>query len=144
MPERKIKAVFYNYVDEVGNGRTATRGETVNLSADEAARGDGLNAFDGQKSMASDPAAGMDTNARQGGINTAGGAPEADTVPSEMTAEQIDGLSGDGLDNALEAADIDNVGGSLADGSLSADEKRAALKAQLPSVPSALAPPAPA
>lgn len=47
-----------------------------------------------------------------------------------LSNEQIDALSGEQLDSALEDAGIDaSTGGSLRDGSLSVDEKREALKA---------------
>jgi len=53
------------------------------------------------------------------------------TVASELTDEQIDGLSGSQLDEACAQAGIDtSTGGSLSDGSMSAAEKRAALKEQ--------------
>jgi hypothetical protein len=54
----------------------------------------------------------------------------AGTVPSELSDDQIDSLTGSDLDDACEAAGIDtDKGGSLSDGALSADEKRDALKA---------------
>jgi len=64
------------------------------------------------------------------------GAPEPEegslpAVPSEMTDEEIDSLSGTQLDEACEQAGIDtSSGGSLSSGAMSADEKRQALKDQ--------------
>jgi hypothetical protein len=47
-----------------------------------------------------------------------------------VTAEQIDSLTGEELQAACDEASINtSTGGSLSGGALSADEKRAALKA---------------
>lgn len=53
-----------------------------------------------------------------------------DFTPPDDAPDEIDSLTGDDLDAACEAAGIDfTTGGSLKDGSMSAEEKRAALKA---------------
>jgi hypothetical protein len=128
MAKRTISAVFYNYRDEDGRGATAFRGETVELSAEAIKRGEKFGAF-----AAGGPKASNALVAATGrNTRTQGGNPPSESlagvVPSELTAEQIDSLSGDDLDNACEAAGIDvESGGSLANGALSADEKRAAL-----------------
>lgn len=143
MPERTIKAVFYNYVDDDDVGHTAYRDETLDFTEQEAARGDRLGAFYGTDPAVSDASgAAFNNTGLQGGVNTnVGRIPEDNVppsteaaegiVPSELTDDQIDQLSGQALDDAVEAADIDaSEGGSLSDGSLSADEKRDALKSR--------------
>jgi hypothetical protein len=130
MPNRTIKLVFYT--DE--NGRVWRRGDDAQLSELDAERYDRLA---GDRSSSSQDL--LDNSPRQGGINTPQGGGPGTAVgsedltgltPSEMSDEQIDQLSGQALDDAVEMAGIDaSEGGSLADGGLSADEKRAALKA---------------
>lgn len=57
---------------------------------------------------------------------------QTEVTPTGRTAEEIDALSGDDLDQAVAAAGIDaSTGGSKSDGGLNAAEKRAALKAKL-------------
>ena len=132
MPERTIRVVYYTTND----GETHYRGDTVQLSDAEADRGDELGAFVGnQRQPGTDPVdAAFDNNPNPGpqGPIDEGGAPGGDqTVVSEMSDEEIDALTGQALDDAVEQAGIDaSTGGSLSDGSLSADEKRDALKAQ--------------
>jgi hypothetical protein len=149
MPTRKITAVYFT--DE--NGTLHSRGSEPNLSEADAKRLDSVMETLAPSSLRDY----LDANGRQGGVNTAiGGGPgtavgdgsghpasristsesTAGLVPSEMTDEQIDGLSGKELEDAVEMAAIDSSqGGSvagfdaLADGGMSADEKRAALKA---------------
>jgi hypothetical protein len=131
MPQRTISTVWYTYRDEDGRTHTAARGETVDLTEKEAKRGDALGAFKGKEAEVATGAV-IDDNARQGGVNTSAGAADSSgqTVPSELTDEEIDALSGSDLQNACEAAGIDtDSGGSLANGGLSADEKRDALRA---------------
>lgn len=128
MPQRKIALVFFNYKDENGRVCSAARGDVVDLPEEEAKRGDAIGAFSGQDPVASDNLTTFTNNGKQGGVHTIV-APEA-VVPSELSDEQIDSLSGEALENACEMASIDtSEGGSLANGGLSADEKRAALKA---------------
>lgn len=115
MPERTIRFVFYNYEDENGSIRTAHRGETVDLSEAEIARGEAFGAFEGS------------ADTEPGGAGDSG---SEGVVPSELTDEQIDDLSGSALDDACEMAGIDTTtGGSLSNGGLSAAEKRDALRA---------------
>jgi|SRR4051794_33439787 hypothetical protein len=131
MPERTIKLVFYTALD----GQLHPRGAKADLSDEDAARYDRLLADSQPTSLA-----GIDNSPRQGGVNTpqgsgpgtqAGGEDLDGLTPSEMTDEQIDGLSGQALDDAIEMAGIDaSQGGSLSNGGLNADEKRAALKAK--------------
>jgi hypothetical protein len=45
MPERTVTAVGFRYEDTDGYIKLAQRGETINLSDEEAARGDRLGAF---------------------------------------------------------------------------------------------------
>jgi hypothetical protein len=45
MPERTVTAVGFRYEDPDGYVKLAVRGETINLSDEEAARGDRLGAF---------------------------------------------------------------------------------------------------
>lgn len=102
MPKRTIAVVYYTTLD----GEVHQRGEKVDMSTEEAERGDALNAFEGAKHQ-----------------------PDL-VVPAEMSHDQIDALSGADLDTTVEMAGIDaSTGGSLASGQMSADEKRDALKA---------------
>jgi hypothetical protein len=139
MPERTIKTVYYTTLD----GTLISRGATVDLSEEDAARYDSLAVVpQSRKGYLNDESVhgGVHTDAGGGPGTVASGDPlpvegDADNVegltPSEMTDVQIESLSGKPLDDAVEMAGIDpSSGGSLADGSLSADEKRAALKAQ--------------
>jgi hypothetical protein len=116
MPERTISVLYYTGLD----GTVYDQGDTVDLSDEDAKRGDELGAFEG-------------TGPFVGGTDITGTV----TPPrgSALSDDEIDALSGDDLDREVEEAGIDaSTGGSLADGSLSADEKRAALKeAQLSS-----------
>jgi hypothetical protein len=136
MADRTIKAVYYPYRNADGFGRVVYRGDPIpdDMTDREKARGERLGAFsDSEVEMHSDALAGIDNNPKQGGGNTPGGKVAehelAGVAPSELTDQQIDQLSGKALDDAMEMAGIDTTqGGSLADGSLSADEKREALK----------------
>lgn len=128
MPKRTIQAVYMILAD----GTVAHRGEEHNLSAADVARGEEHGAFAKGGPAASDAlegATGRNTPT-QGGLDPST-VPGGDaTVPSELSDEQIDALTGDDLDAAAEAAGIDTEsGGSLSTGGLSADEKRAALRA---------------
>ena len=154
MPERTVKAQFFTYA----GGRVATRGQTVDFSEEDAARGDALGAFEESEAPVggeghpdaltgafggtegNDPESGLPrTNdnanthndvAYPEGVSSTGGAGNAPAAAAAPTAESIDALSGDDLDNAVAEAGIDaSTGGSLKDGGLTADEKRAALKA---------------
>jgi hypothetical protein len=133
--KRTVSNVFHKYRDEQGRRRTAWRGDELLLTPEEAARGDALGAFEGTQADRDPVAEYLDNGTKQGGEHTTIGARSdaggsEGVVPSELTDEQIDALTGRALDDACEMADIDtSVGGSLADGSLSADEKRAALRA---------------
>jgi hypothetical protein len=126
---RKIKVGFVNYRDAEGVGRSAYRGDeldTSNLADGELDRLERAGAFDG--SGVTDPVeAGYGDNRSRVGGNP----PDETTFTGEpLTDEQIDELKGDDLDEAVRQAGIDpDEGGSLADGSLSADETRAALTA---------------
>src|ERR1700749_1751789 len=115
MPERTIKVLYYTTMD----GETYDQGEKVNLDAAEIERGDELGAFEESESE------GPPSNDLI--APPMGGTP---TTPGEMSDDDIDALTGEQLDDAVEAAGIDaSQGGSLAGGKMSADEKRAALKA---------------
>jgi hypothetical protein len=77
-----------------------------------------------------DPESGLPHGEPNVDVATASSESAEGLMPVDMTDEQIDDLTGDDLDDACDAAGIDtSSGGSLSDGSLSADEKRAALKA---------------
>lgn len=113
MPKRKIKVLFYLASD----GQEYMRGEEVDLSEEETARGDKLNAFETDQQVdtreASDPE------------------PEPEPEIEEVTDEQIAALSGDDLDAAVRDIGVDpETGGSLRGGGKSVDEKRAALTAE--------------
>ena len=73
----------------------------------------------------------LDVPSATGPGNTSAEAEPYETETDEpYQADETDHLSGQALQRACEDAGIDtSTGGSLADGSMSADEKRAALKA---------------
>jgi hypothetical protein len=147
MPERTIRLLYYT---NSATGESYAQGEKVDLSDEEAERGDALYAFEESPDPADDP----DRDAVQAfskgaGVNTGdpgqhnysaegGGSDQlpADvprdiqpTVPAELTDDEIDQLSSAQLDDALEEVGIDpSVGGSKAGGGMTVDEKRAALK----------------
>lgn len=161
MPEKTIAVQFFTY----SGGRVAFKGQTVDLSDEDAARGDSLGAFeDSEATPGTDALAGAfgtgegretqkledqgNDNANVGndvaypeGLSSTGGAAETPQGPtgqgsqpgpgaSAVTAEQIDSLTGEELQAACDEASINtSTGGSLSGGALSADEKRAALKA---------------
>jgi hypothetical protein len=153
---RKISAVFVNYVDANGGGKTAYRGELLDpetLADGELARLERHKAFADQQGQGESDAvnAAFNNSSKQGGSARVDPDPDEFTgdgpldpvgdVPPEddpevdglnaVTDEMIDALSGAVLDQAVTDAGLDaSKGGSLADGSLSADEKRAALKAE--------------
>lgn len=116
MSDRTIKVAFYTYSPEPGISRVAYRGDTVDLSDEEVERGEALGAFEGSDDS---------TPSSLEGAFGSGDAPDGNPPPDD--AEE---LKGDELDAAVAEAGIDaSEGGSLSDGSMSADEKRAALKA---------------
>jgi len=129
MPERTIRVVYYTTAD----GDIYQRGDTVDLSDEEADRGDELGAFTGNQRQPGTDAieSAFDNNPSiTPTLPLPEDAPGGDqTVVSEMTDDEIDGLTGQALEDAIEQAGIDSSkGGTLSDGSMSADEKRAALK----------------
>jgi hypothetical protein len=176
MPERTIRHVFYTTTE----GQQYMRGETVDLSDEEAARGDSLGSFEveegqslpeysgglsphdgpmvgtqdlqnnpnvqaymanrppgpGYDSVVLDPEVEREQlRARLAELEAADEDEEDEAVipgpepGDDLTDEEIDRLQGDELDRHVEAANIDaTTGGSRADGSLSAEEKRQALK----------------
>jgi hypothetical protein len=150
MAERTVKAVFVNYTDEDGVARRALRGGTVtNISEEEADRLAQYGAWEGVGPAPSDAkGAAFPNSGQSGGVHSTVGAriaPDAslattigptpagtDPMASELSDDQVDALTGDDLQSVAEQLNIDtSTGGSLQDGSMSADEKRAAIKAEL-------------
>jgi hypothetical protein len=136
MGKRTVKAVFFNS----RSAGLVRRGESADFSKEDIERGERLGAFSDETESDSlrtafttsgpgDPG-GEHHSAENGGAGDGNGSGVDAIVPSELTDEQIDNLTGQQLDDAVEAAGIDaSTGGSRQDGSLSAEEKRAALKA---------------
>jgi hypothetical protein len=127
-----VDAVFANYIDADGVGRTAYRGEELDSSDLAEGEADRLERAGAFKSEGTDAVnAAFNNNPRQGGSNAigAGATGDDEATGDGPTDKEIDALSGDELDQAVRDAGIDpDEGGSLSDGSMSADEKRAALK----------------
>lgn len=133
--ERTIDVVFYS----TNTGETYDFGEDVLLTEEEAARGDALGAFKGQRTAR--PGVDMEIlpadKRPAGNPGDPGGDPSLGVVGDDddgtgadpLTDEEIEALSGDDLDAAATQAGIDaTTGGSLQGGALSADEKRHALR----------------
>jgi hypothetical protein len=102
MAERTVRAVFYTWTEENEDGvpvpNTATRGEKIEVSDEEAERGDALGAFEesdvplGAANALNEGTLGP----QQGGVHTASGRfpdpKEGEAQPSETAPEVTSGI----------------------------------------------------
>jgi hypothetical protein len=139
MPKVTIRSVWaqvptdFDEDGKVSAARIYNQGEEVDVSDDAKAWLDKTGAIEG--SDASLPDALEDAGFTGDSALSPPGAPvgsdEMPTLAGFATDDEIDQLSGVALDDACEQAGIDyTAGGSLQDGSMSAAEKRDALKAR--------------